>query len=164
MYLFVPFGSGPPPGWNDACVKALLKVARSRFQRLGMLDFADDLRLATTGGERGSLAADMAGVMSSLGDMGIRYHAEEGKGRRPTRCIPWLGFEADTNREAVRMEERKASEGPRLRAEIFGASPGSEMSARAFLASASFLNVIPGGFWVVSGLRGRFWLPRFSSG
>ena len=129
MYLFVPFGSGPTPGWDDACVKALLKVARSRFQRLGMLDFADDLRLATTGGERGSLAADMAGVMSLLGDMGIRYHAEEGKGWRPTRCIPWLGFEADTNREAVRMEERKASEGPRLRAEIFGASPGSDLFA-----------------------------------
>ena len=150
MYLFAPFGLGPPPGWNDACVKALLKVARSRFQRLGMLDFADDLRLVTTGGERGSLAADMTGVTSLLGDMGIRYHAAEGKRLWPTRFTPWLGFEADAYRGAVRTEERKVSGGPRLREEIFGAPQGSEMPARTLLASASFLNflhwVTPGGF------------------
>ena len=162
--VFLPFGLGPPPGWGDACVQALLKVARSRVQRLGFLDFTDDLRLVTTDVERDTSAADMAGVTSLLGDMGIRCHAKEGKTWRPTRCTPRLGFEADAHRGAVRMEERKVLGGPRPREEIFGASPGSEMSARAFLASASFLNVIPGGFWVVSGLRGRFWLPRFSSG
>ena len=47
------------------------------------------------------------------------------------------------------MEERKVLEGPRPREEIFGASLGSEMSARSLLDSASFLNfrywVIPGG-------------------
>lgn len=149
-YLFLPFGLGPPRGWNDARVKALPEVARSRFQRLGILDFAYDIRLVTTGGERDTLAADMTAVTSLLGDLGIRYHAAEGKRLRPTRCISWLRFEADAYRGAVRMEERKVSEGPRLRKEIFGASPGSEMSARTLLASASFLNflhwVTPGGF------------------
>ena len=56
------------------------------------------------------------------------------------------------------MEERKVSEGPRLRKEIFGASPGSEMSARTLLASACFLNflhrVIPGGFCDLRSGRG----------
>ena len=48
------------------------------------------------------------------------------------------------------MEERKVSKGLRLREEMFGAPPGSEMSARTLLACASFPNslrwVIPGGF------------------
>ena len=104
----------------------------------------------TTDSERDTLVADKTGVMSLLDDMGIRYRAKEGKRQRPTPCIPWLGFDADTCRGAVRTEERKVSEGPRLREEILGASPGSEMSARASLAFASFLNflhwVIPGGF------------------
>ena len=114
----------------------------------------DDLRLVATDFERDTLAADMAGVMSLLGDMGIRCHAKEGKTWRPTRCTPRLGFEADAHRGAVRMEERKVSEGPRLREEILGASPGSEMSARTLLASASFLNFL---YWVTPGefLHGR---------
>ena len=97
-YIFLPFWLGPPPGRNDACVQALLMVARSRLQRLGFLDFMDDLRLVATDFERDTLAADMAGVMSLLGDMGIRCRAKEGKPWRPTRCTPWLGFEADAHR------------------------------------------------------------------
>ena len=86
-YLFLPFGLGPPPGWNGDRVKALPQVARSRFQRLGILDFAYDIRLVTTDGERDTLAADMAGATSLLGDLGTRYHAAEGKRLWPTRCI-----------------------------------------------------------------------------
>ena len=124
---------GASPGWNDASVKALLKVSRSRLQRLGILEFADDLRLVTTDAWRDTLAADMAGVTSSLGDMGIRYRAKAGKRWWPTRRIPRLGFEAGAYRGAVSMEESNVLEGPRPREEIFGASPGSEMSARTLL-------------------------------
>ena len=85
-------------------MKAFLKVARSRVQRFGILDFADDVRLVMAGGERDTLAADVSGDTSLLGDMGTRYHAKEGKRRLPTRCVPWLGFEADTYRGGVRME------------------------------------------------------------
>ena len=53
-YIFLPFWLGPPPGRNDACVQALLMVARSRLQRLGFLDFMDDgLRARYLGGRYG---------------------------------------------------------------------------------------------------------------
>ena len=90
VYLFLPFGLGPPPGWGDARVKALPEVARSRLQRLGVLDFAYDMRLVTTDGERDTLAADVTGATSLLDDLGTRYHAVEGKRLWPTRCISWL--------------------------------------------------------------------------
>ena len=49
----------------------------------------------------------VTGLMSLLGDMGVRYHAKEGKRWWPARLIPWLGFEVDTVSNVARMEERK---------------------------------------------------------
>ena len=141
VYRFPPFGLGPSPGLNDACVEALLAVARTRLPRLRILDFADDLRLVATNGEHDAMAADMTGILSLLDDMGIRYH---------DMGIPRFGFEVDTLQGAVRVEARNVLKGMRQREEIFGALPASEMSARTLLATASFLGflrwVIPGGF------------------
>ena len=69
-YHFLPFGLGPSPGWDDACVKTILQVGRSRFSRLRVADFADDIRLVTKSGGRDALAADMTGAMSLFGDLG----------------------------------------------------------------------------------------------
>ena len=125
-----------------------MKVARTRFPRPRILDFACDLRLGTTSSEHDALAADITGLTSTLNDVGIRYHAKEGEMWRPTRRTPRLGFGVDTYQGAVRMEERKVLEGLRLREAIFGATPGSGMSARTLLPSASLLNFLR---WVISG-------------
>ena len=61
-----------------------------------------------------------------------------------------MGFEADTCRGEVKLEERKVEKGLRPREEIFEATPGPELPARTMLATASLLNtlhwVAPGGF------------------
>ena len=89
----------------------------------------------------------MTGAMSLLGDMGIKYHAGEGKGWRPTHL--WLKFEVDTYLGSAELEELGVEKGLRLREEIFEASSGSEMPARTLLATAPFLSflrwVAPGG-------------------
>ena len=69
-YHFLPRGLGPSPGWNDACVKTILQVGRSRFSRVRVEDSADDIRLVTKSGGRDALAADMTGAMSLFGDLG----------------------------------------------------------------------------------------------
>ena len=79
VYLFLPFGLSPPPGINDACVKSASEVIRTRCPRLQIADFAGDLRLADVCGEHDALAADMAGAMPLLDDMGTKYHTKEGK-------------------------------------------------------------------------------------
>ena len=60
------------------------------------------------------------------------------------------GQRKDRKGYAAKLEERKKEKGMRLRAEIFEASPGSELPARTLLATASFLNflhrVAPKGF------------------
>ena len=150
VYLFLPFGLGPSPGINDACVKEVLDVVRAHFPRLQAVDFVDDIRLVEESGEHDALAVCMTGMMSLLDHMGVRYHTKEGKRWWPTRVIPWLGFEVDTRENVVRMEENKVIKGQRLCEEVINAVPGSEMSARDLLATVSFLNflhwVIPGGF------------------
>ena len=86
--LFLPFGLGPSPGWNDRCVKAVLDVARPQYPTLRIVDFADDIRRVGATGERGALAVGMTGLMSLLDRMGSRYHTKEGERWRPTRLIP----------------------------------------------------------------------------
>ena len=71
VYLFLPHGLGPAPGWNDVCVKAV----RANFPRLRAVDFADDMRCADVNGEHDALAAGMTGLMSLLDRIGPRYHA-----------------------------------------------------------------------------------------
>ena len=79
VYLFLPFGLGPSPGWNDGCVKAALSVARARFLSMHIVDFVGDIRLVDESGEHDALAQGMTGLMSLLGDMGARYHTKGGK-------------------------------------------------------------------------------------
>ena len=148
--MVLPFGLGPPPGINDMCVKAVLDVARAHCPRLRIADFVDDIRLVDASGEHDALAASMTNMLSLLERMGVRFHTKEGKRWRPTRSIPWLGFEVDTRANVVRLEERKVEEGLRPCEEIFGAQLGAVVPARDLLATVSFLNflhwVIPGGF------------------
>ena len=77
-------------------------------------------------------------------------YTEGRKRRRPTRRIPWLGFEVDTYCCVVQPEERKIHKGLGLREELFEASSGSELSARALPATLFFLSFLrfaaPGGF------------------
>ena len=146
VYLFLPFGLGPSPGRSDFCVKVVPKAARARFPTLRAFDFLSDLKLAEASGERGALAASMAGFMSFLGDMGIRYHAEEGKRWRPTRPTPWLGFVVDRTRGEVRMQEKKVAKALGARQEFFSLRPGSWVSDRAIQSSVPYLNFPP---WAV---------------
>ena len=150
VYLFLPFGLGPLPGWNDRCVKAILSVARSHIPALHIGDFVGDIRLVDASGQHDALAVSMSGLMSLLGRMGARYHAKEGKRWRPTRLTPWLGFEVDTHNDVVRVEEREVEKGLRLREGILEPLSGATTQARDLLATASHLNflqwVAPGGF------------------
>ena len=88
--------------------------------------------------------------MSLLDQMGAGYHTKEGKRWWPTRRIPWLGFEIDTQDSVVRMEERKVEKGIRVREGIFESRPGATVPARDLLPAVSYLNflrsAIPGGF------------------
>ena len=96
VYLSLPFGLGPSPGWNDACVKAVLSVARPRFPLLRIVDFAGNLRRADESDERDALAAGAAGALTLLKDIEVSFRTKEGKRLWPTRRAPWLGFEVDT--------------------------------------------------------------------
>ena len=69
---------------------------------------------------------------------------------RPTRRIPWLGFEVDTHLGAVKVGERKVLWGLLLREGIFGAPAGSEMSARSLLAPTSILNFLRWAMPIIS--------------
>ena len=150
VYLFLPFGLGPSPGWDDRCVKAILSVARSHFPATRIVVFAGDIRLVDAAGGRDALVVGASRLMSLLDQMGARYRAKEGKRWRPTRLIPWLGVEVDAHNNVVRMETRKVEKGLRLRESIFGSEPGASMQARDLLATASYLIflqwVAPGGF------------------
>ena len=44
--------------------------------------------------------------MSFLYDIGVRYHAEAGRRRQPTRTTPWLGLVVGTNEGGVKMEKK----------------------------------------------------------
>ena len=90
VYLFLPFGLGPSPGWNDRCVKAALAVARARFPSLRIVDFGDEARLVDETGERDELARGMIGLLPLLGDMGVRYRAEDGSGGPLGPPLGWV--------------------------------------------------------------------------
>ena len=98
VYLFFPFGLGSPPEWGDFCVEVAVGAARSGFPTLRIFDFVGDLRLVDITRGRDVLAAGMTGLMSLLDDIGTNCYTVEGKRRRPTRRIPWLGFVVDTYR------------------------------------------------------------------
>ena len=150
VYLFLPFGLGPSPGWTDGRATAILSVERSYVPAMHFVDSADGIRLVDAPGQHDALAVGMSGLMSLLGRKGARYHAKEGKRWRPTRLTPWLGFEVDTHNDVVRVEEREVEKGLRLREGILEPLSGATTQARDLLATASHLNflqwVAPGGF------------------
>ena len=94
------------------------------------MDFADDIRLVDVSGDHDALAVGVTGLMSLFEQMGVRYHAKEGKRWWPTRLIPWLGFEVDAREGLVRMEGRNVEKSLRLRDGIFEARPGTSVLAR----------------------------------
>ena len=91
-YLVLPFGLGPSQGWNDKCAKAILSAARSHVPTMHVVDFADDVRLVDASGERDVLAVGVTGLTSLLDQMGVRYHAKEGKGVAAHTNDPLVGF------------------------------------------------------------------------
>ena len=148
--LFLPLGLGPPPGWNDTCVKAVLGPARAELPQLHVVDFAGDVRFAGVSGEHDALAVGMSGFTSLLEQMGARYRAKDGKRGRQTLACPWPRFVVGAQDNAARMEERKVAKGLRISEALIGCQPGSTAPAQESLASVSFLNffrwVAPGGF------------------
>ena len=81
VYLFLPVGSGPSPGINDGCVRAVLEVVRAHRPCLRIVDFVDDIRLVGTSGEHDALAASMTNMLAILGRMAsvtIRRRARGG--------------------------------------------------------------------------------------
>ena len=107
VYLFAPFGLGPSPGWNDFCVKVVLKAACARIPSLRAAAFVGDPRLVDVSGERDPLLVPTSGLMSFFDDLGAKYRAKEGMWRRPTCSGSWLGFVADAHQGDVKMEEKK---------------------------------------------------------
>ena len=91
VYLFLPVGLGPPPGWYDKCVTAVLEAARARFPELYVVDFVGDIRFVGASGEHDALAAGIKDFTPPLEQMGVRYHAKEGKGWWPT--APYHGWD-----------------------------------------------------------------------
>ena len=89
VYLFLPFGLGPSPGWHDMYVKAVLNAVRANFPWLRVIDFVGDIRCVDVNGEHDALAAGKTGLMSLLGRIGARYRAKEGKGGG--RLVPFGG-------------------------------------------------------------------------
>ena len=144
----MPLGLGPPPGWNDGCVKAILTVARFHFPSMHIVDSVGDIRPADASGGHDELAVGTAGLMSLLDEMGARYHTKEGKRGWPTRLTHRLGFEVYTHKDVARMEERKVEKGLRLREGIFESEPGPPMQARDLLATGRARRVLPPAFWV----------------
>ena len=125
-------------------------MARAQAPQLRIVDFVGDIRSIGASGGRDALAVGITGFTPPLEQMGVRYHAKEGKGRWPTRAIPWLGFAVDTHNEAARMEKRKIEKGPCICEALLECRPGSTAPAPELLASAPFLNLLhcvaPGGF------------------
>ena len=141
---------GTPPGWDDKCIKAVLRIAsRGRPSLLG-IDFAGDLRLVEKGGGREQLFVCPAQVLSLLTRLGARYHAKEGEQRRPRRYTPWIGFILNADSTEVKIDQSKQTEGTTLREAIMGLETSARVSARALPAAVSRLNflqwVAPGGF------------------
>ena len=52
VYLFPPFGLGPSPGWDDKCVREVLRVDRRMRPSLLVIDSVGDLRLVEEGAGR----------------------------------------------------------------------------------------------------------------
>ena len=103
VYLFIPLGLVPPPGWNDFFVRAVLNSAQLKFSSLRALDIVGDLRLLDANGEHYMLAANMTRFMSYLNDIGVGYHEKDGKRWWPIRSIPRLGHAVDANEGEVEM-------------------------------------------------------------
>ena len=80
----------------------------------------------------------MTGLTSRPDDMGVRFHAKDGKRRRPTRTIPWLGFVVHANGGEGKMEGGEVLEARGLCQDAFGPPLGYAMSARAFFLRALF--------------------------
>ena len=107
-------------------------MVRSRSPPLRIVDDARAPRLAD--GPLlvdDALAAGTTGALSLLEDMGARLRAKEGQRWWPTRRIPWLRFEVDTKENVAELEVRNVQKGMPLCEELFGASPGSRVSARS---------------------------------
>ena len=66
----------------------------------------------------------MTGLASLLDDMGIKYHANGGERRWPTRSIPSRGFVVDANRGEMQMEEKKVGKALGMRQGLFSLHSG----------------------------------------
>ena len=148
-YLFLPFGLGPSPGWNDACVKEVLRVCLRSQPKLYIVDFVDDLRLTEQSGEQEPLQQGLDDVRTTGGKMGIRFHTKEKKLIQPTRRIPWLGFIICTDSMEVQLDPQKKVRALKLIHDVLEA-PGGQLRAKDLLRTVSFLNflevLVPGGF------------------
>ena len=146
-YLFLPFGLGPSPGWNDACVKEVLRVLQPVVPRLRFIDFVDDIRMTHDSGEEQPLAHDLNSSRHVLDFLGIRVHTRPGKLILPTQSIPWLGFITDTLSMELQIAPDKKKKGLSLISDTLALQ---NMPARELLQTISFLNflewVVPGGF------------------
>ena len=66
VYLSLPSGSGPSPGWDDRCGKEILRVTKTVRPPLVAVDFVDDLRLVAKSGDRTQLFVALARFMEML--------------------------------------------------------------------------------------------------
>lgn len=148
-YLFLPFGLGPAPGWNDICVKEVLRVAALAFPDLVLVDYVDDIRMVHTSSYRDPLQHDFDALRDFLKRLGVIVHVKPKKLFPPTQVIPWLGFIINTYLMEVQLDPDKRQKGLDLIRAVVGA-PNHRLTVKELLACVGFLNylewLVPGGF------------------
>ena len=130
VYLSLPFGSGPSPGWNDGCAKEALRVAKKPRASLRAVDFANDLRLAEKSGDRTQLFVGMARLAELLSRLGGRFHTKPSNRWRLSRVIPSLGFEVHAEKMRVQLTSEKKEKGRSLRGRRAPVATGDQVSAK----------------------------------
>ena len=141
-YLFLPFGLGPSPGWNDGCIKAMLKAVLRSRPDMRILDFVDDLRLTNVNPTRRIVHDDVTSVLEFGKKVGLIFHREGPKLIWETQIIDWVGFDVNTRDMMVSVTEKKKIKGLENAQEIIDSGQGNWMSAKRLAEIIGFLNFL----------------------
>ena len=103
-YDYLPFGLGPSPGFNDASVKEILRLAKQHCN-ISVVDFVDDLIGHSATEEQAW--SDMNALVSFLSDVGIPVSTKSSGLRFPSQRQLWIGWVFDTVAGTISIDEIK---------------------------------------------------------
>ena len=141
-YLFLPFGLGPSPGWNDGCIKEMIRVMLLRRPSMKIIDFVDDMRLTDTTPSKRKVRDNTKYALRFGRETGLHFHEEGPKLIWETQTIDWLGFDVDTVMMQIRITEKKKLRGLEEAQEIIEVGEGREMSVKRLTEIVGFLNFL----------------------